>query len=224
MLILSRVILHGVNAIVKGIPYVPTITEWDQDISLTSKDFETLHNLGLNVIRLGVMWPGVEPTRGQYNMTYLNVLKDIVQRAEEYGIYTLLDMHQDVLSEKYCGEGVPYWAANSSGAKEGFPSPETDPFTDEASDGFPTRQDCAKFGWASYYSTYATSAAFESLYTNVDGEMISIAIYDHFLLVFSSVYSPLCIILFFNIQIITVYIYIYILKVFWKLGLDFGRR
>ena len=31
-------------------------------------------------------------------------------RAGQYGIYSLLDCHQDVLSEKFCGEGVPDWA------------------------------------------------------------------------------------------------------------------
>ena len=28
---------------------------------------------GFNVVRLYVAWPGVEPQRDQYNMTYLNV-------------------------------------------------------------------------------------------------------------------------------------------------------
>ena len=36
-------------------------------------------------------------------------------RAAEYGIYTLLDMHQDVLSGKFCGEGAPDWAIDTGG-------------------------------------------------------------------------------------------------------------
>ena len=31
-------------------------------------------------------------------------------RAAGYGIFALLDMHQDTFSAKYCGEGVPDWA------------------------------------------------------------------------------------------------------------------
>ena len=31
----------------------------------------------------------------------------------KHGIYTLLDMHQDVLSHKFCGEGVPDWAVDT---------------------------------------------------------------------------------------------------------------
>lgn len=41
-----------------------------------------------------------------------------VHRAgQKYGIYTLLDMHQDVFSGKFCGEGVPDWAVET-GSKE----------------------------------------------------------------------------------------------------------
>ena len=36
-----------------------------------------------------------------------------VHRAAKYGIYTLLDAHQDVLSEKFCGEGIPDWAVDT---------------------------------------------------------------------------------------------------------------
>ncbi len=33
--------------------------------------------------------------------------------ASKYGIYTLLDAHQDVLSQKFCGEGIPDWAVDT---------------------------------------------------------------------------------------------------------------
>ena len=31
-------------------------------------------------------------------------------RAADYNLHVLLDMHQDVLSPKFCGEGAPDWA------------------------------------------------------------------------------------------------------------------
>ena len=106
-----EIIFHGVNAVVKGSPWIPS-TEFDIDTSLSERDHETLADLGVNVYRLGAMWPGVEPNRGEYNKTYVEQMQKIVSSASEYGIYTLLDMHQDVLSEKFCGEGVPAWAAH----------------------------------------------------------------------------------------------------------------
>ena len=30
--------------------------------------------------RFGMMWPGAEPQRGQYNETYFNIVKDIVKK------------------------------------------------------------------------------------------------------------------------------------------------
>ena len=66
-----------------------------------------MKDLGLNVVRLGTMWPGIEPSRNQYNETYLSILKNITETAAKYGVYTLLDMHQDVLREQFCGEGIP---------------------------------------------------------------------------------------------------------------------
>ena len=87
------------------------------------------------------MWPGLEPNRGQYNETYLKQIQIIISEAEKFGIYTLLDMHQDVLSEKFCGEGVPAWAAIPNPQDPGFPVPlEATPYTNMSSvDGFPTR-------------------------------------------------------------------------------------
>lgn len=60
-----------------------------------------------------MMLPGYVPKRGQYNETYLDVIKSIASKAAKYGIYTLLDMHQDVMSPKFCVEGFPDWAVNT---------------------------------------------------------------------------------------------------------------
>lgn len=89
-----EVFFHGVNAIVKGFPYIPETEYFDIDISLSKEDHQTLSDLGVNIYRLGSMWKGLEPTRGKYEIEYLNKLNQIINEAEEYGIYTLLDMHQ----------------------------------------------------------------------------------------------------------------------------------
>ena len=50
--------------------------------------------MGHNTIRLGVLWAGLEPVEGEYNMTYLEQIKICVDTAEQYGLYPVLDMHQ----------------------------------------------------------------------------------------------------------------------------------
>jgi hypothetical protein len=51
------------------------------------------------------MWPGVEPTKDYYSPEYVQKMRKIVNSAARRGIHTLLDMHQDVISENFCGEG-----------------------------------------------------------------------------------------------------------------------
>jgi len=54
--------MHGVNVIYKSAPYAPITTQPDDgklyDLSFTATDAKFLRSLGLNVIRLGVMWGG----------------------------------------------------------------------------------------------------------------------------------------------------------------------
>lgn len=135
---------------------------------MNEKDHASLADLGVNVYRLGTMWPGAEPHVGQFNQTYFQQLEQTIQSAASYGIFSLLDMHQDVLSEYFCGEGIPAWAAKSIPMPESkqFPTPVDDPFTAIAGDGFPTRQDCNKYNWPSYYETIGASSTFDALYTN----------------------------------------------------------
>ena len=45
----------------------------------------------------------------------LSGVSELVSALDEAGIHTLLDMHQDVLSERFCGEGLPLWLAQQMG-------------------------------------------------------------------------------------------------------------
>ena len=168
-----EVVLHGTNAVVKGPPWVPVADEFSADLSMTDADFAIMRDLGLTVVRLGVMWPGVEPSRGVYNETYLDIVADIVERAERHDVYVLMDMHQDVLADRFCGEGLPDWAVKTSGKWGPLPAPFPWPlgsaFRTEPRTGFPVRPDCAKHGWPDYYAAAETGQAFAALWTNRDG-------------------------------------------------------
>ncbi len=65
---------------------------------------------------------------------------------------------------------MPDWAAQPSDTStELFPAPLDASYTAVASDGYPTRQDCALHNWPSYYQTKGAASAFEALYDNQDG-------------------------------------------------------
>ena len=151
-------------------PYVPRTDTFDPIHSFVEQDMEILSGLGLNVIRLGVMWPGAEPERGQYNESYYNALRYIVDTAYKHGIHTILDMHQDLLSEQFCGEGAPDWAVDPGDAVE-FPFP----FKFSFSGNRPSQEECAEHTWSDYYITMGVGRAFQNIYNNTDGLLDSLA-------------------------------------------------
>ncbi len=62
-------------------------------------EWAKLRDGGFNAVRLLINWEGVEPSRrGEYDQAYLASLRAIVQKANDYGLYILLDMHQDMWS------------------------------------------------------------------------------------------------------------------------------
>lgn len=130
-------VFHGVNVVRKLAPFYPDLEHFHSNNSLTDMDLENLRSWGFNMIRLHVAWEGVEPTRGQYNYTYIEKLREVIRKANKYGINVLLDAHQDLFNRKFCGEGFPDWTIN----RTNFPFPlNIDLEFDK--DGMPNRKKC----------------------------------------------------------------------------------
>ena len=158
------VFFHGVNAVYKHPPY-ELFPAPGKPWNLSAADASLMLRLGLNVVRLGMTWKGLEPGTapandpaictagaahdpGQFSQSvldaYLAKMKESVDLLARFHIYTLLDMHQDVYNELFDGEGAPNWAVCTSGASN------TDP---------PGR-------WSQNYGTAAAGAAFRHFWTN----------------------------------------------------------
>jgi len=173
---LGRVrIFHGMNVVYKEIPWVPADGEFDFRYGLNDHDIDLMREWGFNVVRLGVMWPGVEPAPGVRDDGYLNALTKITQRLSSRGIHTFLDLHQDLLSRRFCGEGVPEHyvdalLANSSSQvsqARAFPFPAEGikklPMNDT---GYPNMSDCLSVGnFATFYMSEKVGALFNDLYS-----------------------------------------------------------
>ncbi len=97
-----QVILSGINKVNKN----QKMNYTDND-SLNS--YDQLSKWGFNIIRLGVIWDGVEPEPGKYDEKYLDKIEERVNWAARNGIYVLLDMHQDLYSVSF-SDGAPVWA------------------------------------------------------------------------------------------------------------------
>jgi endoglycosylceramidase len=133
------VVLHGVNAVYKRPPfalYADPGKPWD----FTPADAARIAALGFNVVRLGIIWQGIEPgtlgpddprvcTPGaphdpmQWDpataQAYLDRVAGTVETLARAHVYTLLDMHEDVFSSAFGGEGAPLWAVCTDGLRIG---------------------------------------------------------------------------------------------------------
>ena len=157
-------LLHGVNAVYKRWPY-ELFPAPGRPWSFSAVDASLISQLGFDVVRLGMTWSGLEPGTAAANDpaicakgspkdpqqfdqavidAYLSRLKRTVDLLGSYGIYTILDMHQDVYNHLFDGEGAPRWAVCTDGVKL------TDP---------PGR-------WSNSYASGAAGAAYRNFWTN----------------------------------------------------------
>jgi endoglycosylceramidase len=167
-------IFHGVNAVYKIAPWYPANTGFDSTTTLSDTDSKNLHDWGFNIVRLGVMWPGVEPgVRGAYNQTYLDEIETIVTSLGKQNIQVILDFHQDIWHRKFCGEGVPDYVFETCQKSEpegtkAFPLPAVKDTMPLDADGNPTLEACLKNMFGKYYLSAEVGAGFQCLYDNKD--------------------------------------------------------
>ena len=175
---------HGVNAVEKLAPFLPPTgpasssggsngTSFDPVHSLSAGDARKLRGWGMNVVRLGVLWEAVVPVPGQVNETYLGHVSQLIDTLSAEGIYTIVDMHQDAMGARFCGEGFPDWAvrkvvslANASGDVRRFPAPHTAwDMEIDAATGYPSRAACAKHpDFFEYVKTDESAAAWKTFF------------------------------------------------------------
>lgn len=112
-------IFHGVNVVVKLPPFIPDTETFDPYFSFTDEDISILNRLGINLVRLGIIWESVEYEKGQYNLTHLEKMSEIVSKLEKNNITVIIDAHQDMFSRLFCGEGAPkFYVENMTYAKD----------------------------------------------------------------------------------------------------------
>ena len=161
-------IFHGVNAVYKTPPYHPSVDSFDPFHSLSEEDMLNFYEWGFNVVRLGVLWIGVEPVQNQVNQTYLDVMGSIVQKLDEHNIYSLVDSHQDAWNRHLCGEGFPNWTIVLPSNISAFPVPVAPPYLNNSND-VPTIEECLSQPFWSYNYSEAISYLFQCLYDNQYG-------------------------------------------------------
>ena len=92
----------------------------DGSDNFTAADFQAMANWGFNAIRLPIAWSFLEPLPNKFNASYLAEIESVVETANSYGIYVLIDMHQWFWSPVFSPlagsrtNGLPSWALNDT--------------------------------------------------------------------------------------------------------------
>ncbi len=107
-------LIHGINLINKGPSSPQNVTDSSGFLgSWRDEDLDHLESLGLDTLRLGVLWAAAEPSPGTYGESYLEWIGLQLDRAHAHGLQVILDAHQDLYSQVYC-DGAPAWATLSA--------------------------------------------------------------------------------------------------------------
>ena len=109
--------LRGMNVVVKGPPWLPAVdgtthcgTTSSICTTFNEEDAAYFRSQGWNLIRLGTIWAGAQPTPSlQLDPDFVERLHKILELCHRYSIRVILDLHQDAMGTALCGEGVPMW-------------------------------------------------------------------------------------------------------------------
>lgn len=114
------------------VPYTPYLASHINDDFFNGKDisfvgrpfpldqadehFARLKAWGFQFLRFLITWEAIEHEGpGIYDQDYLNYVRAIIQKANNYGINVMIDPHQDVWSRFTGGDGAPLWTFEVAG-------------------------------------------------------------------------------------------------------------
>jgi len=113
-----------------------------------------LSEWGFNVMRMPMMWAAIQPSADEISSAYLSAIRNVTESMALHGVYSFLDMHQDVLSTRFGSyDGAPRWVVNKTQPRHPYPWPLKLPLSQ----------------WGVGYLSEATGQGFQDIYRNTHG-------------------------------------------------------
>ena len=110
-----RLFLRGVN--VNAL--IEYASDYQESVPLAEADFMEMRALGFNLIRLPISWSRLMPDPGAIDGHYLARVEHVLSLAASYGLYVIIDFHQDNYARNLAptreSDGAPLWAVQTNG-------------------------------------------------------------------------------------------------------------
>jgi aryl-phospho-beta-D-glucosidase BglC (GH1 family) len=88
-----------------------SMEDFDAELQRISPCLDTLQSLGFNVVRLPIIWKGLEPTpTNGLSKGYVAALSKFIDALYRRNLFVIAEFHQDIASDWYGGDGFPDWA------------------------------------------------------------------------------------------------------------------
>lgn len=103
-----EIVLHGLN--VSNSSKEDPLLGWT-----TEAEWAQMQAWGFNFVRLVINWSQIEPVQDEISEDYLDRIVERLDWGERYGLYVLVDFHQDVYGPRFGSNGCPDWATRDDG-------------------------------------------------------------------------------------------------------------
>ncbi len=112
-----RVILRGINTggRSKFAPYAPFDFEDGTYQQSLDAYLDRLVHWGLTTLRVPFSWAAAEPAQGAWDEDFLTRYDALLDGAADRDLWTIVDFHQDIYGEWFCGDGFPSWTVETAG-------------------------------------------------------------------------------------------------------------
>lgn len=93
----------------KFAPFAPFDFSGDEYSTRLSAYLDFAAGLGFSVLRVPFVWAAVEPSKGMDDEAFLSRYDALLDAAWQRRMWTIVDFHQDIYAESFCGDGFPAW-------------------------------------------------------------------------------------------------------------------
>lgn len=96
--------------ILRGANFTSDLKRVPPTLSYVEADIDRWKPMGFSVARFLLTWEGLMPKEGEIDAAYIEQAVERVRWFTRRDIGVILDMHQDLFSSKFGGDGAPAWA------------------------------------------------------------------------------------------------------------------